>query len=128
VKHDLTETLRNIAEGFIDAAQNRLKLLQSEVGEETDRVLGLLAYLVITALLVLLALQLLALVVLTLAWDTPWRTHAMVALTVAAAIAAGFAYRAYLSRKARPKPIFTTSLEELQKDRMALDEVLEKSS
>lgn len=128
MKHDLTETLRNIAEGFIDAAQNRLKLLQSEVGEETDRLLGLLAWLVITALLVLLVLQLVALVVLTLTWDTPWRTHAMVGLTAAAAVAAGFAYRAYLSCKERPKPIFTTSLEELQKDRVALDEAMEKTS
>ena len=128
MKHDLTETLRNIAEGFIDAAQNRLKLLQSEVGEETDRLLGLLAYLVITALLALPTLQLVALVVLTLTWDTPWRTHAMAGLAVAAAVAAGFAYRTYLSSKARPKPIFATSVEELQKDRLALDEALEKSS
>lgn len=127
MKHDLTDTLRNIAEGFIDAAQNRLKLLQAEVGEETDRLLGLLAWLVVTALLALLALQFIALVVLALAWDTPWRTHAMVALTAAAAAATGFAYRAYLSARKRPKPIFVTSLEELQKDRVALDEAMEKS-
>lgn len=126
MKHDLTETLRNIAEGFIDAAQNRLKLLQSEIGEETDRLLILLAWLVVTGLLALLVLQLLALVVLTLAWDTPWRTHAMAALAVMAAGATLCAYRAYVACKARPKPVFATSLQELDKDRAALNEALEK--
>lgn len=121
---DLTDTLRSMAEGFVDAGQNRLRLLQSEVGEETDRVLGLLVFLIVTALLALLTLQIVAMVVLALMWDTPWRTHAMVGLAIAAAAGTGWAYRTYIERKQRPKPIFATSLEELEKDRAALEKSL----
>lgn len=124
VKRDLTDTLRHVAEGFIDAAQNRIRLVQSEVGEETDRLLGLLAFLVIAGLFAMLTLQIVALVVLTLVWDTPWRTHAMAALAALAAVATGLAYRAYVGRKERPKPIFETSIDELEKDRKALEQSL----
>nr|WP_293247916.1 phage holin family protein [Panacagrimonas sp.] len=124
MKRDLTDTLRSIADGFIDAAQNRLKLLQSEVGDETERLGGLLAYLVLTAFAGLLTLQFAALVVLALVWDTPWRTHAMVALVLLAAIGTWMAYRAFTARKQRPAPIFATSIEELDKDRRALEKAL----
>lgn len=124
MKRDLTDTLRGIADGFLDAAQNRLKLLQSEVGEETERLGGVLAYLVITAFAGLLTLQFVALVVLALVWDTPWRTHAMVALAVMAGIGTALAYRAFTTRKQRPSPIFSTSLDELAKDRQALEKAL----
>jgi uncharacterized membrane protein YqjE len=124
MKRDLTDTLRSIADGFVDAAQNRLKLLQSEVGEETERLGGVLAYLVLTAFAGLLTLQFAALVVLALVWDTPWRTHAMVALAVLAGIGTALAYHAFATRKQRPSPIFATSLEELDKDRRALEKAL----
>jgi uncharacterized membrane protein YqjE len=115
MKRDLTDTLRSIADGFIDAAQNRLKLLQSEVGDETERLGGLLAYLVLTAFAGLLTLQFAALVVLALVWDT---------LVLLAAIGTWMAYRAFTARKQRPAPIFATSIEELDKDRRALEKAL----
>lgn len=124
MKRDLTDTLRSIADGFVDAAQNRLKLLQTEIGEETERLGGLLIRLVLTAFAGLLTLQFVALVVLALVWDTPWRTHAMAALAALAAIATGVAYHAYATRKQRPAPIFATSLDELDKDRRALEKTL----
>lgn len=124
MKRDLTDTLRSIADGFLDAAQNRLKLLQSEVGEETERLGGVLAYLVLTAFAALLTLQFVALVVLAVVWDTPWRTPAMVALAVLAGIGTALAYHAFVTRKQRPSPIFATSLEELDKDRRALEKAL----
>lgn len=124
MKRDLTDTLRSIADGFIDAAQNRLKLLQSEVGDETERLGGLLAYLVITAFAGLLTLQFVALVVLALVWDTPWRTHAMVGLALIAGIGTALAYHAFSTRKQRPAPMFAASLEELDKDRRALEKAL----
>lgn len=124
MKRDLSDTLRSIADGFLDAAQNRLRLLQSELGAETERLGGLLALLVLTAFAGLLTVQALALVVLALAWDTPWRTHAMVALAVLAAVATVVAYRAFTARKQRPGPLFATSLEELDKDRRALEKAL----
>lgn len=124
MRRDLTDTLRSIADGFIEAAQNRLKLLQTEVGQEIERLGGLLALLVLTAFAGLLTLQFIALVVLAMVWDTPWRTHAMVALAVLAAIGTFSAYRAFSARKTRPAPIFATSLEELDKDRRALEKAL----
>lgn len=124
MKRDLTDTLRSIGDGFLDAAQNRLKLLQSEIGEETDRLGGLLALLVVTAFAALLTVQAIALVVLVLVWDTPWRTHAVVALAVLAAVATVAAYRAFVARKERPGPLFATSLEELEKDRRTLEKAL----
>lgn len=124
MKRDLTDTLRAIADGFMDAAQNRLKLLQSEIGDETQRLGGLLTYLVLTALAGMLTLQAAALVVVAMVWDTPWRTHAMVGLVVLAGVGTALAYHAFTSRKQRPAPIFATSLEELDKDRRALEKSL----
>ena len=124
MKRDLSDTLRSVAEGFIDAAQNRIRLVQSEVGEETDRLLILLAFLVVAGLFAMLTLHILALVVLTLVWDTPWRTHAMIGLALLAAGATAWAYRAYVRSKTRPKPIFVASIEELEKDRRALEQSL----
>lgn len=124
MKRDLTDTLRDIADGFVDAAQNRLKLLQSEIGNEAERIGVLLACLVLTAFAALLTVQFVALVVLALVWDTPWRTHAMVALAVLGALATAAGYRAFTSRKQRPAPIFAASLEELEKDRRALEKAL----
>lgn len=124
MKRDLTDTLRAIADGFMDAAQNRLKLFQAEIGEETERLGGVLTYLVLTALAGMLTLQFAALVVLALVWDTPWRTHAMVGLVVLAGIGTALSYRAFTARKRRPAPIFATSLEELDKDRRALERSL----
>lgn len=124
MKRDLTDTVRDIADRLVDAAQNRLKLLQSEIGEETERLGGVLTYLVLTAFAGLLTLQFAALVVLALVWDTPWRTHAMVALAMLAGLATGLAYHAFVTRKQRPTPIFATSVEELDKDRRALEKAL----
>lgn len=124
MKRDLTDTLRGLGQGLVDAAQNRLQLLQSELAEEADRLGTLLAFQVLVALLGLLTVQSLALIVLALAWDTPWRTPATLALSALAGLATFLAYQAYSARRDRSKPIFSTSVEELEKDRRALEKAL----
>lgn len=121
------DTLRSLAQGLAGVAENRLRLLQSELGEEAQRLGRLLALQTLIALLGLLTLQFAALVVLALAWDTPWRVAAMVSLVLIAGAATALVYTRYAALKKRARPPFATSLEELRKDREALERSLEET-
>lgn len=119
------DLLSRLARGLGSVAEHRLRLLQSELGEETQRLGRLLALQLLIALLGLLTLQFAALVVLAMAWDTAWRVPALVGLLVLAASGTALAYTRYTSRKQRKHPLFAASLEELRKDRAALEQALE---
>jgi uncharacterized membrane protein YqjE len=121
MKSEAMQTLRSLAQGLAGMAENRLRLLQSELADEAGRLGTLLAFQVLIALLALLTVQFLALVILALVWDTPWRVTAMVSLVAIAGGGTALAYRSYTSRKKRVVPMFATSLDELRKDREALE-------
>lgn len=124
MKEDVLDTVRRLGHGLVDSAQNRLRLLQSELADELDRLGVLLARQILVALLALLTVQSLALVVLAAVWDTPWRMTSVLALTVLAATGTGLSYRWYLADKCRKRPVFATSVDELEKDRQALERAL----
>lgn len=116
------ESLRSLVLGLVGMAENRLRLLQSELGDETDRLGSLLAFQILIGLLGLLTVQFIALIVMALVWDTPWRVWAAVLLTASAATATVLAVRGYQRRKRRSSSLFATSLDELRKDREALQD------
>ncbi|MGQ0699306.1 MAG: phage holin family protein [Panacagrimonas sp.] len=124
MKEDVLDTVRRLGHGLVDSAQNRLRLIQAELSDELERLGSLLSRLILFALSALLTVQLLALVVLAAAWDTPWRIPAMVGLTLLAAAGTFAAYNSYLARTRRDRPIFTSSIDELEKDRHALEKAL----
>jgi uncharacterized membrane protein YqjE len=116
----IVDTLRSLARGLVDMAENRLKLVQLELGDEADRLGTLLARLIVTALSGLLTVQFAALLLLALVWDTPWRVTAMFALMLFAAGVTAYAWSAYLDAQQRTTPIFDSTLGELRKDRSTL--------
>lgn len=118
------ESARRLGHGLVDSAQNRLELLQSELAEEIDRLGMLLAHQALVALSALLTVQSLALVVLAVVWDTRWRVAATMVLAVGAVGGTIAAHARYRSRRRRPKAVFATSIQELEKDRQALDKAL----
>ncbi|MGQ0622436.1 MAG: phage holin family protein [Panacagrimonas sp.] len=124
MKEDVMDTVRRLGHGLVDAAQNRLRLLQAELADELDRLGGMLGRLILLALSGLLSIHLLAMVVLAASWDTPWRIPAAVVLCLFAAGGTAMCYRSYLAFKDRPKPLFESSLKELEKDRQLLERVL----
>lgn len=124
LKDDLMETVRRLGHGLVDAAQNRLRLVQIELAEELDRLGVLLARQVLIAALALLTAQCFGLIVVALAWDTRWRLESTLVLGALAAAATAAAYRSYRSHRARSAPILARTLDELDKDRHALENPL----
>ena len=121
MKEDVVETVRRLGNGVVDMLQGRLKLLQNELGDELDRLGGLLARQILVALSGLLTIQFLVLIVLALTWDTPWRVPAMIIITLLAAVATALAYSAYTAHRQRRSPMFAASIRELEEDRRALE-------
>lgn len=124
MKEDVLDTVRRLGHGLVDSAQNRLRLLQTELADELDRLGVLLARQILVALLALLTVQSLALVLLAMVWDTRWRVASVLALAVLAATGTALSYRWYLADKRRKHPVFATSVDELEKDRQALERAL----
>lgn len=127
MKEEALDAARRLGHGALDFAENRLRLLQSEIADEVDRLGALLTHLILLALTALLTFQFFALLVLAAAWDTRWRLMAMMALTMLAACATGLAYYTYQARKRRDvsqaESIFAASLNELTKDRQTLEKM-----
>lgn len=121
MKEDVVETVRRLGNGVVDMLQGRLKLLQNELGDELDRLGGLVARQILVALSGLLTIQFLVLIVLALTWDTPWRVPAMIIITLLAAGATALAYSAYTAHRQRGSPMFAASIRELEEDRRALE-------
>lgn len=124
MKEDVVDTVRRLGHGLVELAQNRLKLLQAETADELDRLGALLARQMLTGIAALLTVQALALVVVAAVWDTPWRLGAMIGLTLLGAGATAAAHASYVARKRRTKPIFADTLDELEKDRQALEKIV----
>lgn len=120
MKEDVVETVRRLGNGVLDMLQGRLELLQTELGDELDRLGGLLARQILVALSGLLTVQFLVLIVLALTWDTPWRVTAMILITLLAAGATALSYNAYTAHRHRRSPMFAASIRELEEDRRAL--------
>lgn len=121
MKEDVVETVRRLGNGVLDMLQGRLELLQTELGDELDRLGGLLARQILVALSGLLTVQFLVLIVLALTWDTPWRVTAMILITLLAAGATALSYNAYTAHRQRRSPMFAASIRELEEDRRALE-------
>lgn len=121
MKEDVVETVRRLGNGVVDMLHGRLKLLQTELGDELDRLGGLLARQILVALTGLLTIQFLVLIVLALTWDTPWRVTAMTVITALAAGATACSYGAYTAHHRRRSPMFAASLRELEEDRRTLE-------
>lgn len=124
MKEDVLETLRRLGQSLVETAQNRVRLAQAELGDEIDRLVALLVRQLLVALTALLTVQSLAMLAMAWSWDTPYRVLVAALLVALAGIGTALALRSYAARRQRNGGVFEASLEELNKDRQALEKSL----
>ena len=124
MKEDILHVVRRLGLSLVDSAHDRLKLLQVDLADELDRLGSLLTQQILVALSALFTLQLLSMALLAVIWDTVWRVPVSFALALIAALGTVLVYRTYLALKGRTRSVFASSLEELEKDRGALEKIL----
>lgn len=118
---DIGGRMHQMAATALEFLYGRVSLLQWELAQERTRLMVLLRQTLLAALFILLSAQLLAVLLVAVAWNTPWRLHvigALLAITVAGSIRLVLSLRA----KGREEPqLFASTLHELAKDREALE-------
>lgn len=81
----------------------RIELLELELNDERARLGALLTRSLLFALTAMLALQLLAVLLIAISWETSWRWHVMTALTALAMLVSALSWRALIDLR-KPKP------------------------
>ncbi len=110
------ESLKNLGSSFVSLLGTRLALLCTELEEEREHAIRLIALAVMAVLFLLLGLVVLSFFVVVLFWDSPFRVHAigtMAILYLIISLIAGWRAREILD--ARPRFLDAT-LTELEKD------------
>jgi uncharacterized membrane protein YqjE len=116
---NLIDSVRGLGSSLLALIRTRAELLALEIAEAKERSKGMLILAVVAALFLSLALQLAALVVVAVFWET-YRLPAIVGVTCLYFGIGGWALLA-LRRKWRASPLpFAASLHELTKDLEAL--------
>lgn len=115
------DSAKQLVRSIVAHLQTRMALLSTEFAEEKQRLMTLL-YSALMALFFFFVTLILALVfVIAAYWDTPYRLHAIGALTLLFLVSTGIAWmKARAQINARPR-LFEASLAELYKDRQQLD-------
>lgn len=115
------DSVKQLVRSIVVHLQTRVALLSTEFAEEKQRLMTLL-YSALMALFLFFVTLILALVfVIAAYWDTPYRLHAIGALTLLFLAGAGIAWmKARAVLRARPR-LFAASLAELYKDRQQLE-------
>lgn len=120
--HDdsLTDKLSQLAASAVGFARGRLDLLRSELHQEGERLGELARHGLVAAMFGFLALQAVALGVVTAFWETPYRFVAILFVALAAAAAAAWGLRSYRAKRAEPSSLLAQTTAELARDEQAL--------
>ena len=110
----ISDTLKRLLALSIDSAQGRFELVQCELGDERARLGQLLTRGLFAGFMIFLTVQLLAVLVVALAWDTNWRIPVVVGLVTTSMVVTILMIRSY---QATPgSTLFDASVEEIAKD------------
>lgn len=113
--------VKNLAASVVSHLCTRLELFATELAEEKLRLTSLLASVIAALFFLFLAIFLAAMFIIVAYWDTPYRLHAVGALTLVFLASAGI-FWAMVFVKIKSKPyLFRASLAELYNDRKQLD-------
>lgn len=115
------DSVKQLVRSIVVHLQTRMALLSTEFAEEKQRLMTLLYSALMALFFIFVTLILALLFVIAAYWNTPYRLHAIGALTVlffAGAVIAWLKARAQIYAKPR---LFAASLSELYKDRQQLD-------
>lgn len=114
----LAESIRGALESALRIIESRLELLGIELQEEKHRLLGLAALAAGALVFAGLALVVLTIGVIALAWEHPGWRHAAIWLIFAVYVGVALVcWRAFASRVKQQPRVFESTIEELRKDR-----------
>lgn len=119
----LVRSVKDIAIGVIDQASDRLALLGLEIAEERERVLALVLAALGAAFFIALTVVFGAFWIVAAYWDTPYRLHAVGAVTIAAAVVALIVVVLFIRKLRAPTALFAHSIAEFERDRVALEQL-----
>jgi len=109
-------SLKELGRTAVDILHTRFDLLVTEIAEEQSRLAELLLYALLAALCLFVAVVVLAVLLVTSFWDTPYRLLAT-GIVAALLLVAGSGFLIAFVAKARAKPVlFRSSLDELGAD------------
>ena len=109
-------SIKNFAASFVSHLHTRLQLFATEFAEEKHRQTSLLFSAISALFSLFVAIVLAALFVIAVAWDTPYRLHAVGGLALMFLMGAGI-FWGIVRAKLKSKPrLFQASLAELYKD------------
>lgn len=115
------ESAKQLLGSIVAHLQTRLALFSTEFAEEKLRLTALLYSVLLAAFFFFSTLMLVLLFVIAAYWDTPYRLHAIGALTLLFLAGGGIAWsRARHQLLSRPR-LFEASLSELYRDRQQLN-------
>jgi uncharacterized membrane protein YqjE len=95
----LSESLNQLAVSALKFAEDRLDLLRWEAAHEGARIGGMLVRGFCAALLAFFTLEVLALLVIAVFWDTAWRLQVIAAVLAAALVGTLLLILAYLHKR-----------------------------
>ncbi|MDO8704566.1 MAG: phage holin family protein [Sulfuricaulis sp.] len=109
-------SIKNFGASFVSHLHSRLQLFATEFAEEKHRQTSLLFSAISALFFLFVAIVLAALFVIVVAWDTPYRLHAVGGLALMFLMGAGI-FWGIVRAKLKSKPrLFQASLAELYKD------------
>ena len=117
----LSDTLRRLVAQSMNVLQGRFELFKLEIHEERVRLGQLLSRGLLAALSIFLAVQLIAMLIVALSWDTQWRIPVVVGLAVTCiviALRAAASYRAVVS-----STLFEDSANALAEDKREIRDI-----
>jgi len=120
----LSDTLRRLVAQSLNVMQGRVELVKLELREERVRLGQVISRGLLAALSIFLVVQLTAILVVALVWDTQWRVPVVVGLVVAfivIALRAVYAYRAVAA-----STLFEASANALADDKQEIREAKQK--
>lgn len=120
----LSDTLRRLVAQSLNVLHGRFELFKLEIDEERVRLGQVLGRGLLAALSIFLAVQLIAMLIVALVWDTQWRIPVVVGLAVICIVIALRAIHAY--RAVAASTLFEASAKALAEDRQEIREARQK--
>ncbi len=112
-----TGSVQRLLRSSLHYARLRLQLLELELDQERARLGGMLARGITLALTALIGVQLLAVLLVSLSWETSWRLHVIVGLMLTAAGAALISWRSLQRlRRSTPQRTISSLLDDIDLD------------
>ena len=99
-----TDSVRRLVISAVMYARARLQILEVQASEERQRLIAMLKASLVTAVGLLISLQLVATLVVVLSWDTAWRVHVIGGLVVLALALTALAWKRLQTLASRPAP------------------------